>query len=160
MDNQQIELVWTIIPAIILIAIVLPSLKLLYLTEELDAKLRIKTVGNQWYWQYEIGGSYNSYLNEGYRLLSVDQRLHLPIIPVQILITAGDVLHSWTLPVIGVKGDAVPGRINKVNLTNKRAGLFFGQCSEICGSNHSFMPIVIETIFNLSSILKIVHTPS
>jgi len=154
-ENQYIELVWSVAPIGLLLFIVYPSLKLLYLTETPNNNIAQKTIGHQWYWQYDGEICYDSYLNRGYRLLSVDQRLHLPLLPVNMFITAADVLHSWTLPTIGVKADAIPGRINRVVINNKRHGVYFGQCREICGSNHSFIPIVIETIFNYYFILKI-----
>nr|YP_010700935.1 cytochrome c oxidase subunit II [Ctenodiscus crispatus]WCI21150.1 cytochrome c oxidase subunit 2 [Ctenodiscus crispatus] len=159
LEGQGLETVWTIIPAIILIFIALPSLQLLYLMDEVNNPfLTIKTIGHQWYWSYEYADyrnlEFDSYmiptsdLSPGNpRLLEVDNRLILPSqTPIRVLITSSDVLHSWTIPSLGIKMDAVPGRLNQVNFFISRSGLFYGQCSEICGANHSFMPIVIEAI--------------
>nr|AVV65635.1 cytochrome oxidase subunit 2 [Rhadinopsylla cedestis] len=159
MESQNIEIIWTIIPAITLIFIALPSLRLLYLLDDLSNPLMtLKSIGHQWYWSYEYSDfnniEFDSYmipLNElsleNFRLLDVDNRIILPMnSQIRILITATDVLHSWTVPSLGIKVDATPGRLNQTNFIINRPGLFFGQCSEICGANHSFMPIVIESI--------------
>nr|YP_010557029.1 cytochrome c oxidase subunit II [Ogcogaster segmentator]UYS92700.1 cytochrome c oxidase subunit II [Ogcogaster segmentator] len=159
LEGQTIEVVWTILPAITLIFIALPSLRLLYLLDEVNnPSITLKTIGHQWYWSYEysdfINMEFDSYMvptNElptnGFRLLDVDNRTMLPMnTQVRVLVTAADVLHSWTVPALGVKIDATPGRLNQTNFYINRPGLFFGQCSEICGANHSFMPIVIESI--------------
>nr|YP_009244978.1 cytochrome c oxidase subunit II [Endoclita signifer]AMR73722.1 cytochrome c oxidase subunit II [Endoclita signifer] len=159
LEGQMIELIWTILPAITLIFIALPSLRLLYLLDEINNPLiTLKTIGHQWYWSYEYSDfnniEFDSYmiptsnlkLNE-FRLLDVDNRIILPMnTQIRILITAADVIHSWTIPSLGVKIDATPGRLNQSNFFLNRPGLFYGQCSEICGANHSFMPIVIESI--------------
>nr|QNM39094.1 cytochrome c oxidase subunit II [Macaca nemestrina] len=158
-DAQEMETIWTILPAIILILIALPSLRILYLTDETnDPSFTIKSIGHQWYWTYEYtdygGLIFNSYmlpplfLNPGdLRLLEVDNRVVLPIeAPVRMMITSQDVLHSWTIPTLGLKTDAVPGRLNQTVFTATRPGVYYGQCSEICGANHSFMPIVAELI--------------
>nr|YP_009045657.1 cytochrome c oxidase subunit II [Napialus hunanensis]AIC37450.1 cytochrome c oxidase subunit II [Napialus hunanensis] len=159
LENQMIELIWTILPAITLIFIALPSLRLLYLLDEINKPLiTLKTIGHQWYWSYEYSDfnniEFDSYmipsndlkLNE-FRLLDVDNHIILPMnTQIRILITATDVIHSWTIPSLGVKVDATPGRLNQSNFFLNRPGLFYGQCSEICGANHSFMPIVIESI--------------
>nr|YP_002364603.1 cytochrome c oxidase subunit II [Pedetontus silvestrii]ACC60217.1 cytochrome c oxidase subunit II [Pedetontus silvestrii] len=159
LEGQLIEVVWTIVPAIILIFIAMPSLRLLYLLDELsEPTLTLKTIGHQWYWSYEysdfINVEFDSYMiplndlnSSGFRLLDVDTRTILPMNnQVRMLISAADVLHSWTIPTLGVKADAIPGRLNQTNFMINRPGLFFGQCSEICGANHSFMPIVIESV--------------
>jgi len=165
LERQIIECIWTIIPAIILIQIAIPSLLLLYILDEsIDSNLTIKAIGHQWYWRYEYRdfwaisrGSqveFDAYiipaneLEENiFRLLDVDTRIVVPFnIHVRILISSADVLHAWTVPSLGVKADAVPGRLNQVKFIAQRAGLFFGQCSEICGANHSFIPIVLETV--------------
>nr|QEO33530.1 cytochrome c oxidase subunit II [Conanalus pieli] len=160
LEGQTIEVIWTILPAITLIFIALPSLRLLYLLDEsMDPMITIKTVGHQWYWSYEYTDfnqpyEFDSYMipyNElsinGFRLLDVDNRTVLPMnTQVRMLVTAADVLHSWTIPALGVKVDATPGRLNQTNFFINRPGLFYGQCSEICGANHSFMPIVIESV--------------
>lgn len=159
MDAQEVETIWTILPAIILITIALPSLRILYMMDEINNPvLTVKTIGHQWYWSYEYTDyedlSFDSYiiptsdLKPGeLRLLEVDNRVVLPMeITIRILVTSEDVLHSWAVPSLGVKTDAVPGRLNQVTLMSTRPGLFYGQCSEICGSNHSFMPIVLEMV--------------
>nr|AUY54948.1 cytochrome c oxidase subunit II [Emydura subglobosa] len=158
MDAQEVEMIWTILPAIVLITIALPSLQVLYLTDEVNnPHLTIKAMGHQWYWTYEYTDyedlEFDSYmiptqdLINGYsRLLEVDHRMVAPMeTPIRMLISAEDVLHSWAVPSLGVKTDAVPGRLNQTNFIMMQPGLFYGQCSEICGANHSFMPIVIES---------------
>nr|QKV48559.1 cytochrome c oxidase subunit II [Milionia basalis] len=159
LENQMIELIWTILPAIILIFIALPSLRLLYLLDELNNPLiTLKSIGHQWYWSYEYSDfnniEFDSYMISSndlslnnFRLLDVDNRIVLPMNnQIRILITATDVIHSWTIPSLGIKVDANPGRLNQTNFFINRPGIYYGQCSEICGSNHSFMPIVIESI--------------
>nr|YP_010957514.1 cytochrome c oxidase subunit II [Conger oceanicus]WMY90841.1 cytochrome c oxidase subunit II [Conger oceanicus] len=159
LDSQEIEIVWTILPAVILILIALPSLRILYLMDEInDPHLTIKAVGHQWYWSYEYTDyedlGFDSYmiptqdLTPGqFRLLETDHRMVIPMeSPIRILVTAEDVLHSWAVPSLGVKMDAVPGRLNQMAFIAARPGVFFGQCSEICGANHSFMPIVVEAV--------------
>nr|QGG43672.1 cytochrome c oxidase subunit II [Hasora vitta] len=159
LEGQMIELIWTILPAITLIFIALPSLRLLYLLDELNNPLiTLKSIGHQWYWSYEYSDfgniEFDSYMiqssdlkNDGFRLLDVDNRVTLPMNnQIRILVTATDVIHSWTIPSLGVKVDANPGRLNQTNFFINRPGIFYGQCSEICGANHSFMPIVIESI--------------
>nr|YP_010610813.1 cytochrome c oxidase subunit II [Paratkina nigrifasciana]WAP91634.1 cytochrome c oxidase subunit II [Paratkina nigrifasciana] len=166
LEGQFIELIWTILPAFMLIFIALPSLKILYLIEEINKPMiSIKSIGHQWFWSYEYSDfkkiEFDSYMkpfndlekNE-FRLLDVDNRIILPFnINTRILVTSTDVIHSWTIPSMGIKIDASPGRINQGSLMINRPGLFFGQCSEICGANHSFMPIVIESI-NLTSFIN------
>jgi len=153
LDNQSVEYIWTLFPGCVLFAIGLPSLNLLYLFDEQGTpSTTVKALGHQWYWKYDYPDipSYDSYLINAnpYRLLDSDNRLFLPLLqPVQILITAADVLHSWTLPALAVKADAVPGRVNKLTLQLNRTGVFFGQCREICGRNHRFIPIAAECHF-------------
>nr|WNO18649.1 cytochrome c oxidase subunit II [Seseria sambara indosinica] len=157
LEEQMIELIWTILPAITLIFIALPSLRLLYLLDELNNPLMtLKSIGHQWYWSYEYSDfnniEFDAYMiqpnnQNNFRLLDVDNRIILPMNnQIRILITATDVIHSWTVPSLGIKVDANPGRLNQTNFFINRPGIFFGQCSEICGANHSFMPIVIESI--------------
>nr|YP_009003577.1 cytochrome c oxidase subunit II [Microcaecilia unicolor]AGZ19063.1 cytochrome c oxidase subunit II [Microcaecilia unicolor] len=157
MDAQEVEMIWTILPAIIMIVIALPSLRILYLMDEIsDPHVTIKTVGHQWYWSYEFS-DYDALMFDSYmmptdalepgqfRLLEVDNRMVIPMeSPIRMLITAEDVLHSWALPSLGVKNDAIPGRLNQTTFIATRPGVYYGQCSEICGANHSFMPIVLE----------------
>nr|UBN08747.1 cytochrome c oxidase subunit 2 [Geoscapheus woodwardi] len=159
LEGQLIEVAWTIAPAIILIFIAIPSLRLLYLMDEINSPtITLKTIGHQWYWSYEYSDflkvEFDSYMipqnemnNDNFRLLDVDNRASLPMNTfIRIIITATDVLHSWTIPSLGVKADATPGRLNQTSFLINRPGMFYGQCSEICGANHSFMPIVIESI--------------
>nr|AUN27893.1 cytochrome c oxidase subunit 2 [Conocephalus differentus] len=167
LEGQTIEVIWTILPAITLIFIALPSLRLLYLLDEsMDPMITVKTIGHQWYWSYEYtdfhqSSEFDSYMipsnemtTDSFRLLDVDNRTILPMnTQIRMLITAADVLHSWTVPALGVKVDATPGRLNQTNFFMNRSGLFYGQCSEICGANHSFMPIVIESV-NIKTFIK------
>lgn len=165
LERQVIECIWTIIPAVILIQIAMPSLLLLYMLDEsVDSSLTIKVLGHQWYWRYEYTDfwsvskntqiEFDAYIiptNELeqniFRLLDVDNRTIVPFnVHVRILISSADVLHAWTVPSLGVKADAVPGRLNQVKFISQRPGVFFGQCSEICGANHRFIPIVVEVV--------------
>nr|QLD97000.1 cytochrome c oxidase subunit 2 [Proknekalia peringueyi]QLD97013.1 cytochrome c oxidase subunit 2 [Proknekalia peringueyi] len=156
MEGQEIETMWTIIPAIILIFIALPSLRLLYLMEETYLpSLTIKIIGHQWYWTYEypdFNMEFDSFMTpvaelnkSSFRLLDVDNRTVIPMNSnLRFLVSSADVIHSWTIPALGIKMDAIPGRLNQMFSYANRPGLFFGQCSEICGANHSFMPIMLE----------------
>nr|YP_009754701.1 cytochrome c oxidase subunit II [Epomops dobsonii]QIP52749.1 cytochrome c oxidase subunit II [Epomops dobsonii] len=159
MDAQEVETIWTILPAMILIMIALPSLRILYMMDEINNPyLTVKTMGHQWYWSYEYTDyedlTFDSYmvptqdLKPGeLRLLEVDNRVVLPMeLTIRMLISSEDVLHSWAVPSLGLKTDAIPGRLNQTTLLSTRPGLYYGQCSEICGSNHSFMPIVLEMV--------------
>lgn len=158
LQGHLIELIWTITPIIILILIAIPSIKILYLTDEIfNNKITIKSVGHQWYWSYEYSDFLNiefdsfiipsNQLNPNeFRLLDTDNRCILPFnYPIRILTTSIDVIHSWTVPSLGIKIDSTPGRLNQSLLYIYRPGLYFGQCSEICGTNHRFIPIVIES---------------
>lgn len=153
LEAQELELFWTIIPAFILFFIALPSLKTLYIMEEnFTPIITIKSIGYQWYWRYEYSEienlSFNRIIirNNLIRLLNTSNHLIIPIMtPVQILISSKDVIHSWTIPSLGVKVDAMPGRLNQCLLIVNRPGIMVGQCSEICGAGHSFMPIVLES---------------
>lgn len=159
LENQSIETIWTIIPGVILIFIAFPSLRLLYLLDETKFPfITLKTIGHQWYWSYEYSDflniEFDSFMipskdnfNSDFRLLEVNNRTILPFnTQIRLLVSAADVLHSWAIPTIGVKVDANPGRLNQISFLINRPGLFYGQCSEICGAVHSFIPIVIETI--------------
>uniref|UniRef100_UPI0030E0BB9C cytochrome c oxidase subunit 2 n=1 Tax=Chauliops zhengi TaxID=2936724 RepID=UPI0030E0BB9C len=159
LEGQTIEFLWTMLPAITLIFIALPSLHILYLMDEINKPmLTIKAIGHQWYWSYEYSDfkniEFDSYMkpnnelkNNEFRLLDVDNRIMLPMnTQIRILVTAADVLHSWAMPALGMKIDATPGRLNQGSMTINRPGILYGQCSEICGTNHSFMPIVIESV--------------
>nr|ADO86986.1 cytochrome oxidase subunit 2 [Microxenops milleri] len=157
-DAQEVELIWTILPAIVLIMLALPSLQILYMMDEIDEPdLTLKAIGHQWYWSYEYTDfkdlSFDSYMLPtaelplgNFRLLEVDHRIVVPMeSPIRVIVTADDVLHSWAIPSLGVKTDAIPGRLNQTSFITTRPGIFYGQCSEICGANHSFMPIVLES---------------
>nr|AYV97245.1 cytochrome c oxidase subunit 2 [Xiphydria sp. ZJUH 2008002] len=159
MENQMIEMIWTMVPMIILIILAIPSLKILYLMDEINYPyFTIKITGNQWYWKYEYADfsnlTFNSFIMNhenlnmnNFRLLDVDNRMLIPnFMNSRLLINSSDVIHSWAVPSLGLKIDAIPGRLNQSSIFTYRAGLFFGQCSEICGLNHSFMPIVVESI--------------
>nr|UBI43977.1 cytochrome c oxidase subunit II [Eysarcoris rosaceus] len=158
LESQTIELIWTILPAITLIFIALPSLRLLYMIDEINnPSITLKVIGHQWYWSYEYSDfsntEFDSYMKptnelmpQEIRLLDVDNRTVLPMnTQTRVMVTAADVLHSWAVPALGIKIDAVPGRLNQGVININRPGLMYGQCSEICGANHSFMPIVIES---------------
>lgn len=158
-EAQQVETVWTILPALILLFLAIPSLRLLYLTDEINhPSVRIKAIGHQWYWRYEYSDfsaiEFDSYiiptdeLNQGqFRLLEVDNRIVVPIqLEIRLLVTAADVIHSWTIPTLGIKIDAIPGRLNQLGFSVRRPGVFYGQCSEICGANHTFIPIALEAV--------------
>nr|YP_010726220.1 cytochrome c oxidase subunit II [Augomonoctenus smithi]WDY84669.1 cytochrome c oxidase subunit II [Augomonoctenus smithi] len=168
MNNQSIEMIWTIMPMLLLILIALPSIHILYLIDEINNPLlTIKAIGHQWYWSYEYSDfkniEFDSYMTKNnnlssFRLLDVDNNLILPFnTQIRVLVTSTDVIHSWTIPSLGKKIDAVPGRLNQISLMMKRPSLYFGQCSEICGANHSFMPIVIESI-PMNFFLKWIHS--
>ncbi len=156
-----LEIIWTLVPVFVLVAIAVPSLALLYAIDELvEPTLTLKVIGHQWYWSYEYSDyeesniEFDSYmipeedLEEGeLRLLEVDRKVWLPTYThIRVLVTAADVLHSWAVPALGVKMDALPGRLNQVSLFIKREGVFYGQCSELCGVNHGFMPIAVKAV--------------
>nr|YP_009158074.1 cytochrome c oxidase subunit II [Dolicheulota formosensis]AKJ85741.1 cytochrome c oxidase subunit II [Dolicheulota formosensis] len=159
-EAQLLEIFWTILPAMLLVTLALPSLRLLYLLDEqpLTSKNTLKTIGHQWYWSYEVpflgNKQFDSYMTptmdlQGgeYRLLEVDNRVALPTnIDTSVITTSADVIHAWAMPSLGVKMDSVPGRLNMMNVKPLIAGVFYGQCSEICGANHAFMPIVVESV--------------
>lgn len=158
-EENSVEIIWTVVPICILICLALPSLRLLYLMDEsVNPGLTLKVIGHQWYWRYEYSDfkdlEFDSYIIPtddlklgDHRLLEVDHRTVLPVdVEVRVLISAADVLHSWTVPSLGVKADAIPGRLNQVRFIISRSGVWYGQCSEICGANHSFIPIVIEGV--------------
>jgi len=164
-ERQLLEAIWTILPALILVIVAVPSLRILYRLDTSDkTQITLKVLGHQWYWSYEYsdfwsyeGGGivrFDSYilnhrdLRSGYfRLLETDNRVVLPyIIRIRVIVSRADVLHSWAVPSLGVKLDAMPGRLNQTNLSSYRPGLAYGQCSEICGANHRYMPIVVEFV--------------
>jgi len=162
--SAVLEIVWTLTPSIILMLIAVPSFALLYAMDDVvDPAITIKAIGHQWYWSYEYSDyttengeslAFDSYmipeedLTVGQlRLLEVDNRVILPTdTHIRVIVTSTDVIHSWAVPSLGIKIDAVPGRLNQVSMLIKREGIYYGQCSEICGVNHGFMPIAIEAV--------------
>jgi len=169
-DSHVLETIWTIIPIVILLFIAFPSLGLLYLIEEVSKpSLTVKVVGHQWYWEYQYSNSWFNYSFDSYMVheldsaplyytLDVDNRLVLPTMAnILFLITSADVLHSWTVPTLGIKVDAMPGRLNYLTSKSMFSGVYYGQCSEICGSNHSFIPIVLEFV-PIASYLSYIST--
>lgn len=157
--NITLEIVWTIIPIIILIIIAIPSFRILKLAEHTPpADITIKVVGSQWFWTYSYPDhgnfEFDSYMIEDaklqpgqFRLLEVDNRLVIPQnVTVRFLITAADVIHSFAIPSLGIKIDAVPGRVNETWTKIEHKGVYYGQCSELCGIKHGFMPIAIEVV--------------
>ena len=157
--NTVVEVLWTAIPIVILVVLAIPSFKLLYQQEKSENyDMTVKVIGHQWYWEYEYPDHGDFYF-ESYmiqdedlqvgdlRLLTVDNPLVIPANKnIQILITAGDVLHSWAVPSMGLKTDAVPGRLNETWVNVKEPGIYRGQCSEICGTGHGFMPVVVKVL--------------
>ena len=159
-----IELIWTITPALILILIAFPSFKLLYLMDEVsDPAMSVLAEGHQWYWSFQYPDflnndddfiEFDSYiipesdLDDGaLRMLEVDNRVIIPeLTHIRFIVTAADVIHSFACPALGIKADAYPGRLNQASVLINREGVFYGQCSEICGILHSSMPIVIESV--------------
>ena len=156
--NVAVEVLWTLIPCFILIVIAVPSFKILYKQDTIPkADLTIKAIGYQWYWGYEYPDEniiFESYMLEEKdlradqpRLLAVDNEVVVPVGKViKVLITANDVLHAWALPAFGVKRDAVPGRINETWFRAEKEGTYYGQCSELCGIKHAFMPITVRVV--------------
>jgi len=172
-----LELIWTLTPSFILFLIAIPSFSLLYSFDEpINPIFTIKAIGYQWYWGYEYPDLKNSSIinppelsymrnlktsektiyNNFLRLLEADNYLHLPSnMPLRLIVTASDVLHSFSVPALGIKIDAVPGRLNSVIMYSKREGEIYGQCSELCGANHGFMPIAIRVVSPSTWILEV-----
>jgi len=156
--NTTIEVVWTLVPVLILIVIAFPSFKLLYMMDVTPkADLTIKAIGNQWYWTYEYPDQDIRFdsnmvpedkLKPGQlRLFEVDNRVVVPThTNIRLITTSTDVVHSWAVPAFGVKKDSVPGRLNETWFHVKQPGIYYGQCSELCGVKHGFMPIVVEVV--------------
>lgn len=157
--NTALEVAWTVVPILILIVIAIPSFRLLYAQYDFPkADVRVKAIGNQWYWDYEYPGtdvSFSSNMLEDAeakkqnrpRLLAVDNPVVVPVNKnVEVLITAADVLHNWTVPSFGVKLDAVPGRVLRTWFRADKEGIYYGQCSELCGVRHAFMPIEVRVV--------------
>ena len=158
-DSHILETIWTVFPMFLLLLMAFPSLYLLYLIEEISKPLlTVKVIGHQWYWEYQYSNSWFNYSFDSYIIhensvapllysLDVDNRLVLPTLAnILFLVTSADVLHSWTVPSLGIKVDACPGRLNYLTTITSYSGVYFGQCREICGSNHRFMPIVVEFV--------------
>nr|AAV40843.1 cytochrome oxidase subunit II [Vasdavidius concursus] len=153
LDNQFLEFVWTLLPFLVLVFLAFPSIRVLYMMDESSTSfLTCKVVGRQWFWSYELSDfkelSFDSYMMSNFiRLLEVDNCLVLPMLmKIRFLVCSSDVLHSWAVPSLGIKVDATPGRLNQSSIVLTRLGKFFGQCSEICGANHSYMPIVVNSV--------------
>jgi cytochrome c oxidase subunit II len=157
--NTKLEIIWTTIPILILVAIAIPSLRLHYFMERsVDTEMTLKVVGYQWYWHYEYpdisGINFDSYMLKDkdlkagdHRLLAVDNRLVVPVdTKIRVLVTGADVIHAFAVPAFGIKRDAIPGRLNETWFKATKIGTFYGQCSELCGVGHGFMPIVIDVV--------------
>lgn len=156
--NTVLEVAWTVLPVLVLIVFAIPSFRLLFEIEaDGDAELTLKVTGRQWYWDYEFpdqGVSMSSYMvadeeieDDGRRVLDVDEPVVLPVgTEIRVLLTAGDVIHAWGIPALGVMRDAVPGRVNQVTMRIVRPGTYYGQCRELCGSGHPFMPAVVRAV--------------
>lgn len=157
--NTLIEIIWTVAPVIILLVIAIPSMRVLYFNETIeDAEMTLKVIGKQWYWTYEYPDhgnfTFDSYmvkdenLKEGdLRLLSVDNQVVLPVnTTIRLQTTGGDVIHNWAMPSFGTKMDAIPGRLNEGWIRVEKKGTYYGQCSELCGTGHGFMPISVKVV--------------
>jgi cytochrome c oxidase subunit 2 len=157
--HTLVEVVWTVVPVLILVLIAIPSLRILYYSDRVEsAEMTIKAIGHQWSWSYEYPDhgnfTFDSYMKPAEelaqgepRLLATDTHVVLPVdTTIRVLITSQDVLHAWAMPSFGVKRDAVPGRINESWVRIEREGLYYGQCSELCGKDHAFMPITVEAV--------------
>ena len=158
--NTLLEVAWTAIPVIILVVIAVPSFRALYYLDTIpqDTEMTVKIIGRQWYWDYEYpdhgGFTFSSYIvpdeqlpKGGKRLLEVDNRMVVPAgTTIRLVITGGDVIHAMAMPALGIKRDAVPGRLNESWMKIEREGVYYGQCSEICGTGHGYMPLVIEAV--------------
>ena len=156
--NTLVEVVWTVVPILILVIIAIPSFRLLYHQRVLpEADMTIKATGYQWYWGYEYpdhgGFGFDSLMlndderGEQPRLLATDTAMVVPVnATVRVIVTAADVMHSWAMPAFGVKMDAIPGRLNETWFKAEKTGTYYGQCSELCGIRHAFMPIRVEVV--------------
>jgi cytochrome c oxidase subunit 2 len=167
--NTFIEIVWTLVPVLILVAIAVPSISLLaaQFKPAPDNAITLKAIGNQWFWSYEYPDNGGIQItanmlkekdqvepgarfrtdNDGPRLLAADNRVVLPVgVPIRLITTAQDVIHSWAVPAFWIKLDAVPGKSNETSFTIEKPGVYFGQCSELCGARHAYMPIVVEAV--------------
>jgi cytochrome c oxidase subunit 2 len=154
-----IEVLWTVLPVLILVVIAVPSFKLLYFSDRaVDAEMTLKAIGHQWYWTYEYPDNgdfeFDTVMLEDDertadqpRLLATDNAIVLPVdTTIRLLTTADDVIHSWAMPAFGVKLDSVPGRLNETWFQIEAPGMYYGQCSELCGIRHGFMPIMVKAV--------------
>ena len=159
LKHEILETVWTYVPGILLVILGAPSLLLLYIIDDIGAPvLTLKAIGHQWYWSYEYSDLSDIMLDSfmiptedlkvgAYRLLETDHRVCLPLdSQTRVVVTSIDVIHSWAVPSLGVKIDAIPGRLNQIIVQPNKYGVLYGICSEICGANHAFMPIVVEVV--------------
>ena len=159
LKHEILETVWTYVPGILLVILGAPSLLLLYIIDDMGSPvLTLKAIGHQWYWRYEYSDFSDVILDSfivptedlkhgAYRLLETDHRVCLPLdSQTRVVVTSMDVIHSWAVPSLGVKIDAIPGRLNQIIVQPNKYGVFYGMCSEICGANHAFMPIVVEVV--------------
>lgn len=158
--HTMLEVVWTVVPILILLVIAVPSFKLLYKEDVIpEADMTVKAIGNQWYWTYEYPDhddfSFDATMLSDEeaaaanlpRLLATDTRVVVPVNKtVRMIVTASDVIHSWAMPAFGVKIDAVPGKLNETWFKAEKEGVYYGQCSELCGKDHGFMPIMVEVV--------------
>lgn len=157
LESHNLELFWTVTPSFILILLGIPSIRILYLLDEVfNPIITIKTTGHQWYWSYEYTDffkiDFDSFItpltnHKNFRLLDTDHQIFVPIkTQIRNLVSAADVLHAWTIPSLGIKIDAIPGRLNQINFVIETPGSLFGQCREICGANHRFIPITVNSV--------------
>ncbi|AMW35014.1 cytochrome c oxidase subunit II [Haematospirillum jordaniae] len=157
--NVTVEVLWTLVPVLVLISIAVPSFRLLYMMDKAqDAEMTLKVTGHQWYWSYEYpdhgGLSFDSFMKDAAslqsgdpRLLAVDREAVVPVgTTIRVLLTSEDVLHSWAVPSLGVKTDTMPGRLNETWIRIEKPGTYYGQCSELCGVQHGFMPIAVRAV--------------
>lgn len=157
--NTLIEIIWTALPVLILVVLAIPSMRLLYFSQKVEnTEMTIKVIGNQWYWSYQYPDngniSFDSYMIKDaeikpgqLRLLDVDNHVVVPVdTKIRVQLTAADVIHSWAVPAFGLKTDAVPGKLNETWFQAEKIGTYYGQCSELCGVGHGFMPIQVEVV--------------
>nr|AYC65819.1 cytochrome c oxidase subunit II [Bovicola caprae] len=168
LSHETLEVVWSLTPLLLLGGLMGPSLSSLYSSDDSSSPaMTLKVTGNQWFWSYEYPDlpleSHSSYMSPlwdlggGFRNLEVDNSTVLPSgTPVRVIVSSEDVAHSWAVPSLGVKMDAIPGRLNEVSLYSGKCGVMYGQCSEICGSLHSFMPVKLEVV-SIQSFLKLLN---
>ena len=157
--NTLLEIVWTALPVVILVALAIPSMRTLYFAEKIEnSEMTVKVIGSQWFWSYQYPDhgnfEFDSYMikdedikPDQKRLLEVDNRVVIPVdTTVRLQLTAADVIHAWAIPAFGVKIDAIPGRLNETWVKATKIGTYYGQCSELCGVGHGFMPIAVDVV--------------